>query len=69
MRSPRGRSRPTRCPGHCRDGRGALLNERLRLGGDFRTATTRTAIPGQPSSRVGGTEQARLYADVQLVKD
>jgi hypothetical protein len=47
---------------------GALLDERLRLGGDFRTATTRTAIPGQPISRVGGTEQTRLYADVQLVK-
>lgn len=48
---------------------GSLLDERLRVGGDFRTATTRTSIPGQPTSRVGGTEQARLYADIQLVKD
>lgn len=49
--------------------RGALFDDRLRLGGDLRTASTRTAIPGQPSSSVGGTEQARLYADVQLIKD
>ncbi|MFG6490463.1 hypothetical protein ACG04R_27610 [Roseateles sp. BYS78W] len=48
---------------------GSLLDDRLRLGGDLRTATTRTAVAGQPTSSVGGTEQVRLYADVQLVKD
>lgn len=48
---------------------GSLLDDRLRLGGDFRTATTRTAISGQPTSSVGGTEQTRLYADVQVIKD
>jgi len=48
---------------------GSLLDDRLRLGGDFRTATTRTSVRGQPTTSVGGTEQARLYADVQLIKD
>lgn len=48
---------------------GSLLDDRLRLGGDFRTGTTRTAVRGRPTSRVGGTEQTRLYADVQLIKD
>jgi hypothetical protein len=48
---------------------GSLLDDRLRLGGDLRTATTRTSVPGQPTRSVGGTEQTRLYADVQLVKD
>ena len=48
---------------------GSLLDDRLRLGGDLRTATTRTSIAGQPTRSVGGTEQVRLYADVQLIKD
>lgn len=48
---------------------GSLFDDRLRLGGDFRTATTRTSVSGQPTRSVGGTEQTRLYADVQLVKD
>lgn len=48
---------------------GSLLDDRLRLGGDFRTATTSTSISGQPTSRIGGTEQTRLYADVQVIKD
>ncbi|KQY88506.1 hypothetical protein [Pelomonas sp. Root1444] len=48
---------------------GALLDDRLRLGGDFRTATTRTSVSGQPTTSVGGTEQARLYADVQIIKE
>lgn len=47
---------------------GAVLSDRLRVGGDFRTAVTRTAIPGQPVTRAGGTEQTRLYADVQLIQ-
>ena len=45
------------------------LGSLLRLGGDIRTASTETRISGQPSDRVSGTEQARLYADVQLLKD
>lgn len=48
---------------------GSLFDDRLRLGGDLRTATTRTAVSGQPTRSVGGTEQTRLYADVQLIKD
>lgn len=48
---------------------GSLLDDRLRLGGDFRTGTTRTTVSGQPTTTVGGTEQTRLYADVQLIKD
>jgi hypothetical protein len=48
---------------------GSLLDDRLRLGCDFRTATTRTSVSGQPTLSVGGTEQARLYADIQIVKD
>ncbi|PTT91886.1 hypothetical protein DBR42_03020 [Pelomonas sp. HMWF004] len=48
---------------------GSLLDDRVRLGGDLRTATTRTSVPGQPSRSVGGMEQTRLYADIQLVKD
>lgn len=48
---------------------GSLLDDRLRLGGDLRTATTRTSVSGQPTRSVGGTEQVRLYADVQLIKD
>jgi hypothetical protein len=48
---------------------GALFDDRLRLGGDLRTATTRTTVSGQPTRSVGGTEQTRLYADVQIVKD
>lgn len=48
---------------------GSLLDDRLRLGGDLRTATTRTSVAGQPTRRVGGTEQTRLYADVQIIKD
>jgi hypothetical protein len=48
---------------------GSLLDERLRLGGDLRSATTRTEVAGQPTQRISGTEQARLYADVQLIKD
>lgn len=48
---------------------GSLLDDHLRLGGDLRTATTRTTVAGQPTRSVGGTEQVRLYADVQLVKD
>ncbi|MCV2363460.1 hypothetical protein LNV23_08375 [Paucibacter sp. DJ1R-11] len=48
---------------------GSLFDERLRLGGDSRSASTRTSVSGQPVRSVGGTEQVRLYADVQLVKD
>ena len=48
---------------------GALFDERLRLGGDLRTAKIRTEVSGQPTTSVGGNEQTRLYADVQLIKD
>jgi len=48
---------------------GSLFDDRLRLGGDLRTASTRTSVSGRPTTRVNGTEQARLYADVQLIKD
>lgn len=41
----------------------------LRLGGDFRTASTETKISAQPTQRVSGTEQLRLYADLQLLAD
>jgi len=41
----------------------------LRLGGYFRTASTETKVPSQPSQRVSGTEQFRLYADLQLLAD
>lgn len=56
-------------PESLRGWNGALLDDRLRIGGDFRTATMRTSVPGQPSRSAGGTEQTRLYADVQLIKD
>jgi hypothetical protein len=45
------------------------VGERLRIGGDLRTGSTRTEVSGQPTSSVGGTSQARLYADLQVVKD
>lgn len=48
---------------------GGFFDERLRLGGDLRTAKTRTEVSGRPATTVGGTEQTRLYADVQLIKD
>lgn len=48
---------------------GSLLDDRLRVGGDLRTATTHTAVPGRQATTVGGNEQTRLYADVQLVKN
>jgi hypothetical protein len=49
--------------------RGFMFDDRLRLGGDWRSATTRTAVAGQPTLSVRGTEHLRLYADVQLVKE
>ncbi|OYU26246.1 MAG: hypothetical protein CFE41_17105 [Burkholderiales bacterium PBB2] len=51
------------------DWSGSVLDQRLRLGGDLRSAATRTEVSGQPSQSTRGTEQARLYADVQLIKD
>lgn len=51
------------------DWSGNLFDDRLRLGGDLRTSSVTTDVPGKGSTRVGGTEQARLYADLQLVKD
>lgn len=48
---------------------GSLLDDRLRIGGDLRTSSTSTAVSGQPTRRVGGNEQTRLYADIQLIKD
>ena len=45
------------------------LGSMLRLGGDLRTASTETRVDGQPSQRINGTEQARLYADIQLLAD
>lgn len=56
-------------PGALQGWNGSLFDDRLRLGGDFRTSTTRTSVSGQPTRSVGGTEQFRLYADVQLIKD
>jgi hypothetical protein len=41
----------------------------LRVGGDFRTASTETRVPSQPSQRVSGTEQFRLYGDLRLPND
>ncbi|HEX2012234.1 MAG TPA: hypothetical protein VJN44_14965 [Roseateles sp.] len=41
----------------------------LRIGGDFRTSSVRTKVPSQPAQRVSGTEQLRLYADLQLLTD
>jgi hypothetical protein len=41
----------------------------LRLGGDYRTSSVETKVAGAPSQRVTGTEQFRLYADVQLLAD
>lgn len=51
------------------DWSGSLFDDRLRLGGDLRTSSVSTDVPGKGSTRVGGTEQARLYADLQLIKD
>lgn len=48
---------------------GSLLDDRLRLGGDLRTSKSRTSVSGQPALTVTGLEQARLYADVQIIKD
>ncbi|MDY0748779.1 hypothetical protein SNE35_30050 [Paucibacter sp. R3-3] len=39
----------------------------LRVGGDLRTDSTETHVSGQPSTRVSGNEQTRLYADLQLL--
>ncbi len=41
----------------------------LRVGGDFRTASTQTKVTAQPTQRISGTEHLRLYADVQLLAD
>jgi hypothetical protein len=41
----------------------------IRVGGDYRAASTQTEITGQDTQRVAGTEQTRLYADLQVLKD
>jgi len=48
---------------------GSIGPDVLRLGGDFRTASTDTRVPSEPTQTVSGTEQSRLYADVQLWPD
>ncbi len=45
------------------------FGERLRLGGDYRTASAETAVSGQPRQRGAAIEQLRLYADLQLWVD
>ncbi len=45
------------------------LGDYLRLGADLRTALTQTAVPGQPTQKVNGLEQFRVYGDVQVIKD
>lgn len=45
------------------------LASMLRVGGDVRWASTDTRVSGLPSDKVNGTEQARLYADLQLLAD
>lgn len=48
---------------------GGFFEDRLRVGGDWRSAQIDTRVSGQPTQRATGTEQGRLYADVQLLKD
>jgi len=45
------------------------LGSHLRIGGDVRWASTDTAVDGQATSKVNATEQARLYADLQILAD
>ncbi len=46
---------------------GGSLGERLRVGGDLRTGSVRTTVPGQAPQQVGGLKQFRIYADFELV--
>ncbi|PZP30936.1 MAG: hypothetical protein DI603_13455 [Roseateles depolymerans] len=48
---------------------GGFFGDRLRVGGDWRSAQTDTRVSGQPTQRATGTEQGRLYADVQVLAD
>jgi hypothetical protein len=41
----------------------------LRLGSDLRTSWSSTKLPNQPSQRLSGIEQFRVYADLQLLPD
>jgi len=41
----------------------------LRLGGDLRTDSTQTQVRGQETTRVSGTQQTRLYADISLLNN
>ncbi len=45
------------------------LTDYLRVGGDLRTASTETSVSGQPTQRVSGLEQTRLYADLHFLND
>jgi len=49
--------------------KGSFLENIVRVGGDLRTGITETNIPSQPSQRVSGLEQTRLYGDVQFWPD
>jgi hypothetical protein len=46
--------------------KGSLGPDILRLGGDFRTAKIDTRVPDEPTQHFSGTEQSRLYGDVQI---
>ena len=43
------------------------LGSVIRIGGDYRAASTETRVSGQSTQRISGTEQTRLYADIQLL--
>lgn len=45
------------------------LGEYLRVGGDYRASSSQTELPGQPSQRVSGVDQFRLYGDVQILPE
>jgi hypothetical protein len=48
---------------------GGIGHDTLRFGGDFRTARIDTRVPTEPTQRFSGTEQSRLYTDVQFWPD
>lgn len=48
---------------------GSFFDERLRVGGDYRGSSTRSSVPGQATQRDTGTDQSRVYVDLQLIKN